>query len=543
VSLGTAIILSLLAGFAYFSRRFFGDFFLERPIVVAPITGLIMGDFHTGLIVGGTLELVFMGASDIGGSVPPNYNIGSILGTAFGIAAHQGIGAAILIAIPAALLGSFFELLAKTVSVFAVNIAERYADRGQDGGIALMVHLGNAVHFLADALPTFVALAVGVEAVRAVAAGIPQWLSAGINLAGNMLPALGFALLLNSLVTPALFPFFFLGFLFVAYTSFNVLGVALLAVMTAVILQVQRRAAEATLAPAAPRPVPAAQPAPRVPVIAGGSVDVVARPHVTPADIRRIFWRGFALQSAFSFDRMQALGFTWALIPFLKRAYQGQAQRYAEALKRHLVFFNTHPWLHGSILAITADMEARRAAGEDIEPQAIQGMKSGLMGPLAGIGDSMFHGTARPLMGGVCASLALTGNPIAPFLFIAVLGVLHVYVYWTTLDSAYRFGERALGLFSSSTLRRVMESAAMVGLMTVGALTAAWIAVSTPLTYTVGKTSVSIQTMLDGIMPKLLPLALVLLVLWMVRRRVKTTTLMLSLIAASLILGGFGILK
>ncbi len=536
MSLGTAIILSLLAGFAYFSRRFMGDFFLERPIVVAPITGLIMGDFHTGLVVGGTLELVFMGASDIGGSVPPNYNIGSILGTAFGIAAHQGIGAAILIAIPAALLGSFFELLAKTVSVFFVNVAERYADRGQEGGIAAMVHTGNAVHYLAEALPTFVALAIGVEAVKAVAGAIPQWLYAGINLAGNMLPALGFALLLNSLVTPALFPFFVLGFLLAAYTPFNVVGVAGLAVLVAAVMQTQRRTAEA---PAA-RP---AQPAPKMPAMAGGSVSAVAMTQVTSGDIRRIFWRGFALQSAFSFDRMQALGFTWALIPFLKKIYQGQPQRYVEALKRHLVFFNTHPWIHGTILALTADMEARRAAGDDIDGQAIQGMKAGLMGPLAGVGDSMFHGTARPLMGGVCASLALTGNPIAPFLFIAVLGVLHVWVYWQTLDSAYRLGQRALSVFTSGALRRVMDSAAMVGLMTVGALTAAWISVGTPLTYKVGKTSVSIQAMLDGIMPKILPLALVLIVFWLVRRRVKTTTLMLSLIAASLILGGFAILK
>jgi mannose/fructose/N-acetylgalactosamine-specific phosphotransferase system component IID len=529
MSLGTAILLSLLAGFAYFSRRFFGDWFLERPIVVAPITGLIMGDFHTGLIVGGTLELVFMGASDIGGSVPPNYNIGSILGTAFGIAAHQGIGAAILIAVPAALLGSFFELVAKTVSTLFVNAADHYADRGQDRGIALMVHLGNAVHFLADAVPTFVALAIGVEAIRALSAAIPTWLSAGVNLAGDLLPALGFALLLNSLVTPALMPFFFLGFLLAAYTQFNVLGVAAVAALVAIVVQTQRRSAEAT---------------PRMPAIAGGSVSLAAaRPQVSRADIRQIFWRGFALQSAFSFDRMQALGFTWALIPFLRRTYEGKPKEYAEALKRHLVFFNTHPWIHGSILALTADMEARHARGEDIDGRAIQGMKSGLMGPLAGIGDSMFHGTARPLVGGVCASLALTGNPIAPFLFIAVLGVLHVYVYWTTLESSYRLGERALSMFSSAGLRRVMDSAATVGLMTVGALTAVWISVATPLTYTVGKTSVSLQAMLDGIMPKMLPLAAVLIVFWLVRRRMKTTTLMLSLIAAALVLGAFNILK
>jgi mannose/fructose/N-acetylgalactosamine-specific phosphotransferase system component IID/mannose/fructose/N-acetylgalactosamine-specific phosphotransferase system component IIC len=532
MSLGTAIVLGCLAGFAYFSRRFFGDFFLERPIVVAPITGLIMGDFHTGLIVGGTLELVFMGASDIGGSVPPNYNIGSILGTAFGIAAHQGIGAAILIAIPAALLGSFFELVAKTVSTFFVSAAERYAERGADRGIAAMVHTGNAVHFLADGVPTFVALALGAGAIQAMTKAIPAWLFSGVNLAGNLLPALGFALLLNSLVTPATMPFFFIGFLLVAFTQFNVVGVAALAAAVAVVWQMQQgRTAEAPAAPAA------------APAIAGGSISLAVKPHVSRADIRQIFWRGFALQSAFSFDRMQALGFTWALIPFLRRTYEGKPKEYAEALKRHLAFFNTHPWIHGTILALTADMEARHARGEGVDAPAIQGMKSGLMGPLAGIGDSMFHGTARPLVGGICASLALAGTPIAPFLFIAVLGVLHVYVYWTTLDASYRLGERALSMFSSATLRRTMQSAAMVGLMTVGALTAAWITVGTPLVYKVGKTSVSLQAMLDGILPKLLPLAAVLVVFWLVRRRISSTKLMIGIVIAALVFGAFNILK
>lgn len=130
MSIMTAILLSFLAGFAYWSRRFLGDWFLERPIVLAPITGAIMGDFHLGLLVGGTLELVFMGAADIGGTVPPNYNIGSILGAAFAISSGGSTSTALLIAIPAALLGSFAELLAKTVSVFFVNAADKMAEKG-----------------------------------------------------------------------------------------------------------------------------------------------------------------------------------------------------------------------------------------------------------------------------------------------------------------------------------------------------------------------------------------------------------------------------
>src|SRR5690606_34199229 len=124
MSVGTALVLAFLAGFAYFSRLFLGDLYLERPIILGPVVGLVMGDVQTGLIVGGTLEFVFMGAVDIGGSVPPNYAIGAVLGTAFAISTGQGIEAALLVAIPASLLGSFFEVLAKTFSSEFVNAAE-----------------------------------------------------------------------------------------------------------------------------------------------------------------------------------------------------------------------------------------------------------------------------------------------------------------------------------------------------------------------------------------------------------------------------------
>lgn len=526
MSIGTALVLAILAGFAYFSRRFMGDLFLERPIVLGPITGLIMGDFHTGLIIGGTLELIFMGAADIGGSVPPNYNIGSIIGTALAISSGQGIETALLIAVPAALLGSFCEVLAKTVSVFFVNAAERLADRGDDKGIVRMVHLGNLVHFLADAIPTFIALKLGADAVKLISDDIPAWLKNGMTVAGNILPSLGFALLLSTLATPVLFPFFFIGFLIAAYLKVGVLGVALLAFMVALIIQSRK----------------AAQDDDAFEMDEAAATGSVAGSVLEKKDIRRLFFRSFSLQSAFSFDRMQALGFTWAILPILRKLYKDKKEEFRSALKRHLAFFNTHPWIPGPILALTTEMEIKKSRGEAVDTQAIQGLKSGLMGPIAGVGDSMFHGTLRPLMGGIAASLALQGNPVAPLLFFVVVNAVHLYVRWITLQKGFQLGERILGVMSSGGIRKIMEGATMAGLMALGALTATWLNVSTPLTYTVQKATVSIQSMLDGIMPKLLPLALTLLVFWLIRKRIKTTTIMLCLIAGGLLLGGFKIL-
>ena len=522
IPIGTAFILAFFAGFAYFSRRFFGDWFLERAIILGPLTGLIMGDLKTGLLVGGTLELIFMGASDIGGSVPPNLPVGSILGTAFAISQGLALQEALVIAVPAALLGSFFELLAKTISTIFVSGAEKFADQGNGTGVAVMVHTGNLVHFLADFIPTFIGLTLGGAAVGAMSAGLPDWLRAGISVAGNVLPALGFGILLSTLAAPTLLPWFFLGFILASYAKFGVLGVAFTGIMVAIIFVIQKGGLQI--------------------LQQEGSASKDTESLVTPKEQRQIFFRSFALQSAFSFDRMQALGFTWGLMPLLKRLY-GTTAEYGKALRRHLTFINTHPWLPGPIYAMVAELEARRARDpESVDVQSIQAVKGSLMGPIAGIGDSMFHGTLRPLIGGVSASLALQGNPIAPLLFFFGTNIIHVWVQWTGVMSGFRMGGNLFERLDESGLKRLMEGAAIAGLMGVGGLVGTWLSITTPLAYTIENSSVSIQAMLDGIMPNLLPLLFTLGIYWAIRRRTNTLVLMIALVVIGLLLGGLHIL-
>ena len=520
ISVGLSLILAFIAGFAYFSRRFMGDLYLERAIILGPLTGLIMGDLPTGLLIGGTLELIFMGAADIGGSVPPNLPIGSVLGTAFAISSGLTLEEALVIAIPAALVGSFFELLAKTVSTIFVSGAEKYAEDGNGAGISLMVHLGNLAHFLAIAIPTFVALNFGGQAVAAMSSGIPENLKNGIKVAGSVLPALGFGILLSTLATPALLPWFFLGFVLAAYAKFGVLGAAFVGFIAAAIYVYQQGGVQ----------------------ILATSEDNKGESLISPADRRVIFWRSFALQSAFSFDRMQALGFTWTLMPLLKKLY-GKTEEYSKALKRHLSFFNTHMWIPGPIFAMVAELEAKRAKNiEEVDEKSIQAIKGSLMGPLAGIGDSMFHGTLRPLMGGITASMALNGNPIAPLLFFASVNSVHVYVRSLTQNWGFRLGGTLFEKIDQEGLQRLMQGAAIAGLMGLGGLVGTWLNITTPLTYTVQEASVSIQGMLDSIMPKLLPLLATLGVYWALRRGTKTLVLMLILVVVSIVGGLFGIL-
>lgn len=227
MSFTLSFIIALITGLSYFQRRFCGDCQLERPLVIGPIVGLVLGDVQSGLIIGANLELVFMGAQAIGGSVPSNVAIASSLGTAAAIYSGTGLEGAMVVAIPVAVVASTFETFAKAFSAFFVHIADNYAEKGNYKGICAMVHLGNLFHFSAYFIPTFLGLFFGVEYVTALMNAIPTNVMNGISTVGALLPALGFGLLLNNLGSINYIGYFFIGFGLSAYIpAFGVMGIA-----------------------------------------------------------------------------------------------------------------------------------------------------------------------------------------------------------------------------------------------------------------------------------------------------------------------------
>ena len=148
---------------------------------------------------------------------------------------------------------------------------------------------------------------------------------------------------------------------------------------------------------------------------------------LTKSDINKVFWRSFTVNASFNYERQMSQGAQYALSPILQKLYPDKKEL-GEALQRHAEFFNTTPMLCPFIFGITAAMEEENATQEDFDPNTINSVKAGLMGPLAGIGDSVFWGTLRPLAGGIACSLALTGNLFAPFLFLLLFNIPNVLV-------------------------------------------------------------------------------------------------------------------
>ena len=187
------------------------------------------------------------------------------------------------------------------------------------------------------------------------------------------------------------------------------------------------------------------------------------------------------LQGSWNYERMQNGGWAFSMIPAIKKLYPKKEDQIA-ALKRHLEFYNTHPYVSAPVIGVTLALEEGRANGEPIDDVAIQGVKVGMMGPLAGVGDLVFWFTVRPILGALGASLALGGSILGPILFFVLWNVIRLAFLWYTQEFGYKAGASISSDLSGGMLGKVTEGASILGMFIIGALVERWVSISfTPI--------------------------------------------------------------
>jgi len=206
---------------------------------------------------------------------------------------------------------------------------------------------------------------------------------------------------------------------------------------------------------------------------------------LSKGDRRAVCLRHQYLQGSWNYERMQNGGWCYAMIPAIKKLYSTKEDR-AAALKRHLEFYNTHPYVSAPVIGVTLALEEERANGEPIDDAAIQGVKVGMMGPLAGVGDPVFWFTIRPILGALGASLALAGSIVGPLLFFIAWNIIRIAFLWYTQEFGYRVGTEITKDLSGGMLGRITEGASILGMFIIGALVERWVSISfTPIVSTV----------------------------------------------------------
>lgn len=231
-----ALLVGLIAGIGILDERVLGATLFGRPIVLSVFVGLVLGDIKQGIIIGAQLELIWMGIAGIGVSTPPDYVTGGVIGTALAIISHRGIGVALTIAVPVAVLAANLGTLVRVVNLWFSHKADKYAETANFKGVNMMLLIPTILFFLSTFIPTFLAMLLGASKINIIINAIPKVILEGLTVAGNLLPAVGFALLLDMLFSKKMFVFFFLGFLMCSYLKLNITGIAVIAVCLAIII-------------------------------------------------------------------------------------------------------------------------------------------------------------------------------------------------------------------------------------------------------------------------------------------------------------------
>ncbi|WP_028044507.1 PTS system mannose/fructose/sorbose family transporter subunit IID [Candidatus Stoquefichus massiliensis] len=259
--------------------------------------------------------------------------------------------------------------------------------------------------------------------------------------------------------------------------------------------------------------------------------------------VKEFFWGGWCMQALWNYERQMNTAFMWGISKTIDRLYPDpeEDEKKKEAYRRSLEFFNITPQFGAFVLGLTAAMEEEYADNpETFDPKMINSVKVALMGPLSGIGDSLFQGTVRVIAMSIGISLAQQGSILGPILAMLISFGVSFPITWFGAKLGYLNGQKYLEQISKSNLMdKIMYGCSVAGLMVIGGMVASLVNITTPLAY--GE-ALQLQVILDGIMPKLIPLALTGVMYFLVKKGVKPMVVIISCFIVGIILNYFGIL-
>ncbi|WP_291649863.1 PTS system mannose/fructose/sorbose family transporter subunit IID [Clostridium sp.] len=248
--------------------------------------------------------------------------------------------------------------------------------------------------------------------------------------------------------------------------------------------------------------------------------------------LNKMVWRSLFLQASFNYERMQAAGWLYGILPGLEKIHTNK-EDLSKSMKHNLEFFNTHPFLVTFVMGIIMSLEQQKA-----DTNTIRAVRVAAMGPLGGIGDAIFWFTLVPITAGITANMAIGGSLIGPILFLLIFnGVQFGLRYWLMYWS-YNLGSKAIDVLTKNA-KEFTRSASMLGVFIVGALTSNYGATKLAIEIPNGEAPINIQNILDGVLPQMLPLALTLMLFYLIKKRKWTPVACIGLL---LVLGIVGAL-
>lgn len=515
-----AILVALVMALLLTENLGYGHIQISRPVFAGPIIGLILGDLQTGLIVGGTVELMFMGVFPVGGSVPPNAQFAGMMSTVMAISSGGNPEVGITLAYPIGVFAQFVLLLDYNINLFFTHRADADVEANKANAVRNNLIACLLMMFTCWFVSSFLGAYFGSTYVEGLYSALPVWLRTGLSIAGGLMPAMGMAMLLKMMDLKKFWCFLLVGYVLSAFLGMSILAISFLSVGIAVaIYTLNREAGESLLGDVAE--------------------DADKKRLLTDKELKSMYRRSYFVGACLNYERYLGIGYCNAIMPILEKVYEGEELK--NATKRQLEFYNTHPWMHNLILGVNAAMEEQRALGEPITEESISAIKAAMMGPTAGFGDSFFKGVVVTITGALAASLAIDGNPIAPIVFIVpnLLVMLLVRIYGGKFG--YKYGTQLIiRMRQSNIIDKFVQGASIVGMMVTAGLITNYVRVNLTTVFTMGGTEIVLNDAINAVLPKVLPYALVLFYYYIIMKKPKNGLyITLALSFAIGILGAF----
>lgn len=264
-------------------------------------------------------------------------------------------------------------------------------------------------------------------------------------------------------------------------------------------------------------------------------VDKTPAKKVGKATLNKMVWRSLNLQMSFNYERMQAAGWLWAMLPGLEEIHTNKDDL-ATSMGHNMEFFNTHPFLVTFVMGLVLSMEQNKA---DIN--SIRGVRVAAMGPLGGIGDAIFWFTLVPIVAGITANMAIAGSIAGPILFFVIIFGVQMAIRFWLMYWSYDLGTSAIVTLTKNA-REFTHAASMLGVFVVGALTCNYGATTLGMAIPNGEATIDLQGLLDGVLPCMIPLAFTLMCYFLIKKKNWSPTKCIFLFLALGVIGAiFGI--
>ena len=266
--------------------------------------------------------------------------------------------------------------------------------------------------------------------------------------------------------------------------------------------------------------------------------------HLSNKELNTIWLRwAFTHLASMSYEKLQGHAYAWAYLPFAEKYYKDGPEAKRRLLVRHSVFFNTEPQTGQLINGIVTSLEENIAMGGEVSEDMPNNIKATLMGPLAGIGDSIIQGIIVPILLSIGMSLATNGSPIGPLFYMIAYGIIGPLISFISYRTGYKLGVGAIDAIVGENARRITDAFNILGIMVIGALAAGNIGLTTALNIPLGGEWQPLQATLDGVFPSILPLATVLITWWMLGKKqyspTKVIVILTVVVSALCLLGVF----